>query len=112
MIWWVLCLENSPAGGKDVDDGAVVAEGRAGPGRVNGADGDSVGGRGGRVVGSVGIVIASSDDGEDTAGVGIVHGSVEGGRVSTAYVGAKGSQSGTLRESSVRGRSHSYQETC
>lgn len=75
---------DAAAGGKDVDEAAVVGEGRAGISRGGGADGAGGGGRGGRVVGSVRVVVASGDTEEDAAAHERGSGRVERGRVATA----------------------------
>lgn len=60
--------ENAGAGGKDVDKRAVVGEAGLGITASGGADGANRGLRGGRVVGSV-LVVVAGGDGEEDAGV-------------------------------------------
>ena len=76
--------EDGGAGGEDVDDGAVVGEGRAGIRGGGGTDSAGRGGRGRGVVGSVGVVVTGGD-GKEVAGVGDGSGgAVDGGGVATA----------------------------
>lgn len=75
--------EDRGAGGEDVEDGAVVGEGRAGPVGGDGADGDGRGSRGGRGVGGIDVAVAGGDDRDDVAGEGRVDGVVEGRREAT-----------------------------
>ena len=71
----VVSGEDARAGSEDVEDGAVVGEGRAGISVGGGTDGDGVGGRGRGVVGGVGVVVTGSDDEGDA----VVDGSLDSG---------------------------------
>ena len=63
---------------EDVNEGTIVAEARLGVADVDGADGDGVGGRRGRVVLRVVVGVAGGYDGEDTLLVSGLDGGVEG----------------------------------
>ena len=76
--------QNSSTRSDDVDNAAVVGEGRATVGRVSGTDSTGLGGRGRGVVGSVGVVVTGGNGKEDVV---VDHGSsslVEGSREATA----------------------------
>lgn len=97
------------AGREDVDGGAVVGEGGLAPRRVDGADGDGLGGGRGRAVGGQGVLVARGDDAEDAGVVGGADGVVEGGGVATACRGLVWSEA---RRAPRTAELRTYQETC
>lgn len=100
------------AGREDVDGGAVVGEGGLAPRRVDGADGDGLGGGSGGAVGGQGVLVARGDDAEDTGAVGGADGAVEGGRV-TATCGEQSVYDERELVYPVHAREgFTYRETC
>lgn len=77
--------EGVDAGGEDVDDAAVVAPRGLGVVDGDGADGDGLGGAGGRVALCVDAVVACCDDRRDACLVGCCYSGVEGCGETTAW---------------------------